>query len=97
MKSTLKCWILPIRTVRLSFEIYLTSVDPLPSSDIKDEEQPVTAEMIKQRKVEQEALEKKRKEEVSIKGRPAAEIKEGQIAVEDIESEKAANGLIQRS
>lgn len=89
MKSTLKCWILPIRTVRLSFEIYLTSVDPLPSSDIKDEEQPVTAEMIKQRKVEREALEKKRKEEVSIKGRPAAEIKEGQIAVEDIESEIA--------
>jgi hypothetical protein len=61
-------------------------VDPLPSSDIKDNEQPVTAEMIKQRKVEQEALEKKRKEEISIKG-PPAEVKEGQIAVEDIESE----------
>jgi hypothetical protein len=61
-------------------------VDPLPSSDIKDDEQPVTAEMIKQRKVEQEALERKRKEETSIKG-PPAEVKEGQIAVEDIESE----------
>jgi hypothetical protein len=65
-------------------------VDPLPSSDIKDDEQPVTAEMIKQRKVEQEALERKRKEETSIKG-PRAEVKEGQIAVEDIESE-LANG-----
>jgi len=63
------------------------AVDPLPSSDIRDEEQPVTAEMIKQRIEQQKALEKKRKEEVSIKGRPAAEIKEGQIAVEDIESE----------
>jgi len=62
-------------------------VDPLPSSDIKDEEQPVTAEMIEQRNEEQKSLEKKRKEEVSIKGRPAAEIKEGQIAVENIESE----------
>ena len=47
----------------------------------------MTAEMIKQRIEQQKALEKKRKEEVSIKGRPAAEIKEGQIAVEDIESE----------
>ena len=68
-------------------EIQLIVVDPLPSSDIQDEEQPVTAEMIKQRNEEQKALEKKRKEEVSIKGRPATEIKEGQIAVEDIESE----------
>ena len=68
-------------------EIQLIVVDPLPSSDIKDEEQPVTAEMIKQIIDEQKALEKKRKEEVSIRSRPAAEIKEGQIAVEDIESE----------
>jgi hypothetical protein len=68
-------------------KLELMSVDPLPSSDIKDEEQPVTAELIKQRKAEQEALEKKRKEETSIQGPPAAEIKEGQIAVEDIESE----------
>jgi hypothetical protein len=49
--------------------------------------------MIKQRKVEQEALERKRKEETSIKG-PPAEVKEGQIAVEDIESE-LANGFVQ--
>jgi len=45
--------------------------------------------MIKQRNEEQKALEKKRKEEVSIRGRPAAEIKEGQIAVEDIESKSS--------
>ena len=73
------------------------SVDPLPSSDIKDEEQPVTAEMIKQRKLEQETLEKRRKEEVSIKSRPAAEIKEGQIAVEDIESKSAEEYSCPRS
>lgn len=62
-----------------------------PSSDIKNEEQPVTAEMMKQRKLEQEALEKKRKEEISIRGQKAAktEIKEGQIAVESIESESS--------
>jgi hypothetical protein len=48
--------------------------------------------MIKQRKVEQEALEKKRKEEISIKG-PPAEVKEGQIAVEDIESELYSGSL----
>jgi hypothetical protein len=52
--------------------------------------------MIKQRKVEQEALEKKRKEEISIKG-PPAEVKEGQIAVVDIESESAVVSLIPKS
>jgi len=65
----------------------LISVEPMPSSDIKDEEKPVTAEMIKQRNIDQEALERKRKEEISLKGAKAIEAKDGQIAVKDIESE----------
>jgi hypothetical protein len=52
--------------------------------------------MIKQRKVEQDALEKKRKEEISIKG-PPAEVKEGHIAVVNIESEPAVVSLAPRS
>jgi hypothetical protein len=52
--------------------------------------------MIEQRKIEQDALEKKRKEEISIKG-PPAEVKEGQIAVENIESESAVFYLTPRS
>jgi len=77
-------------------DLQLILAGHLPSSDIKDgtkdEEQPVTAEMMKQRKLEQEALEKKRKEEISIKSQKAAatEIKEGQIAVESIESESSS-------
>jgi len=65
----------------------LISVEPMLSSDIKDEEKPVTAEMIKQRNIDQEALEKKRKEEISLKGAKAVEAQDGQIAVKDIESE----------
>jgi hypothetical protein len=63
--------------------------DPLPSSDIKDirdDEPPVTAEMIEQRKLQKEQLEKKRKEEISLTARKEAGVQEGQIAVQDIGS-----------